>query len=346
MTDEPRAPGWYPDPWSATEGEKRYFDGTAWVRNESVAGNVVKAPRRRRSMWWIGALVLVIAAAVAFAVGGRPSRDTRSPTVRRVIANGLLSTSTTKPHVDLESRSYRRGDCVVWEQALGQERAVKTVSCHVSHLLEMVEAIELKNMTGPYPTEAAWNLLFEQNCAPLVASYLHAPIDPYGRYTVSGLEVGQEGWDIGDRTIWCGVAAVGVSPIGPYALVPFTERAHGNDQTKFQGVGTCLGTVAGGGVDVADCSGPHELEVTGSVDLTDRIDHAPNTVEIDGLALDTCRRIASDYLGHPLGAGVEAATYGLEPASWTAGRRVVECVVGRSSGSDWISTSGSMKAAA
>jgi Protein of unknown function (DUF2510). len=346
VNDEPRGPGWYPDPWSATEGEKRYFDGTAWVRNESVAPSVGTLPRRRRSTWWLGAVVLVVAVAVAFVVGGRSSPDTGSPSARRVIADGLISTSTTKPHIDLESRSYRQGDCVVWKQVVGEPRAVKTVSCGGAHLLEMIDRVELKNMTGPYPTEAAWNLIFEEQCSPLVASYLDAPIDPYGRYAVSGLEVGQDGWDLGDRTIWCGVAAQGVSPIGPDALVLFSERAHGSDQTKLQGVGTCLGPVAGGSQDVVDCAGPHEIEVTGSVDLNGRIDHAPNLAEMDGLALDACNRIASDYLGHSLGGGVAAAPFGLEPASWEAGRRVVECVVGHSSGTDWVSSTGSMKAGA
>jgi hypothetical protein len=29
-TESPDAPGWYPDPWSATGDGKRYFDGKRW----------------------------------------------------------------------------------------------------------------------------------------------------------------------------------------------------------------------------------------------------------------------------------------------------------------------------
>ena len=53
---QPDAPGWYPDPWSATGGGERYFDGKRWGTNErprarhsTHSTNVVtmKPPRAR-----------------------------------------------------------------------------------------------------------------------------------------------------------------------------------------------------------------------------------------------------------------------------------------------------------
>jgi hypothetical protein len=50
---QPDAPGWYPDPWSATGGGERYFDGKRWGTSERPRGrlstNVVtmKPPRAR-----------------------------------------------------------------------------------------------------------------------------------------------------------------------------------------------------------------------------------------------------------------------------------------------------------
>jgi Protein of unknown function (DUF2510)/Matrixin len=48
--DTPRAPGWYPDPWSATGEGERYFDGRRWGSNERPLGReatVVPMERRR-----------------------------------------------------------------------------------------------------------------------------------------------------------------------------------------------------------------------------------------------------------------------------------------------------------
>jgi Matrixin/Protein of unknown function (DUF2510) len=54
--ERPRAPGWYPDPWSATGEGQRYFDGERWGTNEKPLGRhttvaVEPIPFRRRSRW-------------------------------------------------------------------------------------------------------------------------------------------------------------------------------------------------------------------------------------------------------------------------------------------------------
>jgi hypothetical protein len=33
-SEQPSAPGWYPDPWSATGAGERYFDGDRWRTTE------------------------------------------------------------------------------------------------------------------------------------------------------------------------------------------------------------------------------------------------------------------------------------------------------------------------
>src|SRR5690349_19365820 len=72
----PSAPGWYPDPWSATGSGERYFDGKQWgtterprARHTSVA--VEDRPAEQAHDWgkwrkWTA--VIAVLAGVAFAI--------------------------------------------------------------------------------------------------------------------------------------------------------------------------------------------------------------------------------------------------------------------------------------
>jgi len=73
----PSAPGWYPDPWSATGTGERYFDGTRWGTTErplgrhttvEVAEPVAASPRRRRPSPTVVAVVLLVAVVVGWAL--------------------------------------------------------------------------------------------------------------------------------------------------------------------------------------------------------------------------------------------------------------------------------------
>src|SRR6478752_3773433 len=97
--EEPRAPGWYPDPWRP-DGE-RYFDGTSWSRDH-VDALPEPSPLRSRSRWGrrIGGLVAVVGAVAAVGLvalgggGGSSHAAAPSTTASSVIAS---TTTSTRP---------------------------------------------------------------------------------------------------------------------------------------------------------------------------------------------------------------------------------------------------------
>jgi hypothetical protein len=69
--EDPTAPGWYPDPWSATGEGERYFDGTRWGTTERplarhtvavMTPDPIKSDRSRRVFLPIVILVVLVAA--------------------------------------------------------------------------------------------------------------------------------------------------------------------------------------------------------------------------------------------------------------------------------------------
>ena len=84
---QPDAPGWYPDPWSATGGGERYFDGKRWGTNERPRArhstNVItmKPPRARGVKALVARfripiiLLLIAAVAVGLWVRQESQRD-------------------------------------------------------------------------------------------------------------------------------------------------------------------------------------------------------------------------------------------------------------------------------
>jgi hypothetical protein len=66
--EQPREPGWYPDPWSATGAGERYFDGKRWGTNERPLGRhtaTTLEPRRRRARGWDRRTVVGVTVVVA-----------------------------------------------------------------------------------------------------------------------------------------------------------------------------------------------------------------------------------------------------------------------------------------
>src|SRR5690242_19744910 len=107
----PNAPGWYPDPWSATGTGERYFDGKNWGSSdrplERVAGLPSPMPRKlrrargkaRRVVGPIVVLALLVAGALA--LNRHSSKNSNAD--KAVIAattptpTGRTTTTTTIP---------------------------------------------------------------------------------------------------------------------------------------------------------------------------------------------------------------------------------------------------------
>ena len=345
MTDGSRDPGWYPDPWGAV-GEQRYYDGHAWQRNETVAVEPSRSGRRRRQWRPVVVTVAVIAAISGAVAAGWLRSDPTSPAVHR-----LLHPATDRPKSkgslkvgQITGRSYGRGDCVTWPQD-GQALVDSTVvDCAKPHLIEIVAPVELTGMHGAYPTLEGWQLIDASQCGPVVEKYLGGPIDPYGKYYAGSISPIKDGWDQGERNIWCGISAAGGDAAAASVLPPILGRVQAQQQERVVAPGTCIGGPSvPEGVEV-NCALPHLLEVTGTVDLSGQGLGSPTVDAIRNAAEQSCGHVAAAFLGRSLPSDLASDSLSLAPESWAAGSRLVECVVGRISGSGWVPASGSMKA--
>jgi hypothetical protein len=329
--EEPRAPGWYPDPWGG-EGE-RYYDGKSWSRDNVAALPDPFATRSRSWIGWIIGGVVAIAAVVAIAVvalsasGGSSPAATPSKT-----ASSLGASTTTTTNASVQLPEYDAGDCATWDQSVDDTPA-HLVSCSKPHLIELVAPRHVPASYRDYPTAPQWDLIDASVCAPVVESYLHTKLDPAGQYVASSIFPSPIGWVHGDRNLACGIIKRGSSP--GITLVPFTGSADASKQSEVLAPGSCL-PAAGGGLSTGPvpCTQPHLVEVSGAVDLRGRMDHAPTDDEMRATILGDCDRIAATYLGHPLDGNLAAGWLDIDPGSWAAGRRIAECTVGRYDGND------------
>ena len=103
--ERPSAPGWYPDPWSATGQGERYFDGREWGSTERpLARHAATPPDRagrstRRTRRVIGLLLVVAVAAVGVVVLRSRKSDTKvaatSPSPTHVTPSTVGAPSTS-----------------------------------------------------------------------------------------------------------------------------------------------------------------------------------------------------------------------------------------------------------
>jgi hypothetical protein len=325
VADEPRGPGWYPDPWGG--GGERWFDGTSWSRDrvDDLPPPKGRRGRRRRGLGVVVAIVLAAVAVAAVFVLARndgASDDAASVTTR---PRDAATTTTTDPSLVLGD--YEKGDCATWDQEQDEADA-HLVDCAAPHLIELVEPRDVGDDFGHYPTPAEWDYLDATLCGPLVERYVGTRIDPQGLYESGGIRPTQESWDRGIRRIQCGVIHAGDSGT-PHLLVAFTGAVDGTRQYIAKPPGTCLPLEGDGTGSPVPCDQPHALEIVGAIDLSGRIDHAPNDDEMDTLVDDECRRQVTAYLGHPPDGDLGEGWIGLLPGAWDAGHRVIECTVGR-----------------
>ena len=126
----PRAPGWYPDPWSATGSGERYFDGKRWGSVERPLGRHASVSldareHRRRSRRRRPGLIAFLAIGAIAAAGwfGANQLSTKGSRVNTAdlgtVADGNTSRplgETTTTIFGLLGVDYHRGDCVLWDQ--------------------------------------------------------------------------------------------------------------------------------------------------------------------------------------------------------------------------------------
>jgi putative regulator of septum formation len=195
------------------------------------------------------------------------------------------------------------------------------------------------------PTNHDWDAFFDRDCRPSAESLIGGPIDPDGRFGPSGLTPTAESWENGFHIVWCGVAFLPISaPLPGRNHTPFTGKVDGAPQARIAPVGSCWTSDSPYAV---SCKKPHEYEISGYVDLTGRVAQPPapsDTAAWQPLVNDDCSRVARSYLGHDLVDDQGWSWEPIQPGSWAAGRRTVECSVGRFRNDKAISTIGSLRA--
>jgi hypothetical protein len=125
--------------------------------------------------------------------------------------------------------------------------------------------------------------------------------------------------------------AIGDALAGSSLHQQLTARADPTDQSLLYPVGTCIGAAPNVGYQTIDCSAPHQVEITGAIDLSGRVDHAPTYDEVNALAHDDCSAAAQTFLGRPLDGNLTEGQLQLAPESWNAGSHHINCLIARRS---------------
>lgn len=264
-------------------------------------------------------------------------------------------TTTT---ISLEPRGYLPGDCVTWNQTAGgdlSDRPTNVVSCAGPHLVEVAAAKEqITGFSSAWPGEQALNDYTDAKCAPEAAIFLGRPLDPVGRFAANAFSPTEQGWLDGDRDMQCDIASnapgtwtgTGAPPAAGAVtsqtdaqLTPFTGEVRGVDQSLLYPVGSCL--VSGSGY-LIPCTAPHTFEIAGTVDITGRASTLPaSNAQWESLVGTSCGQAALADLGGSYPSGVRAGWMPIEAPSWAAGRRAVQCIVGKPDASgNWSSYTG------
>ncbi len=138
MPETPSAPGWYPDPWSATGQGERYFDGQLWGSSErprarhsipvDVFDSVSDSPQRSRRSWRPAVALLVLFALVwgYQSYSRTSSTDTSTPVADPAQSRSTVSRLTERPSPSTEEASAPLGRPAAAPKGRGGYRFVRT----------------------------------------------------------------------------------------------------------------------------------------------------------------------------------------------------------------------------
>lgn len=241
---------------------------------------------------------------------------------------------------DAAPRAYAPGDCITWsEEGNAAAGDTRTVTCREPHLLEVSASLDLSGRFDTYPTATDWDSVLAGDCRPSVDALLGQPLDPFGKFAIFGVFPTRDSWAFGERTVWCGLTGRDASLA--LRAVPLTEEARNATQALIAPVGTCIGARS----EWVPCTDSHLREVTGHAAVTGT---APPDAGDDrawqALLGTRCEDFARAYLGRPLGADDLVGWQPIDPRSWVAGRRTVECLIARGAAGRAIEITGSLRA--
>ena len=228
-----------------------------------------------------------------------------------------------------------QGSCLTWEvKDDGSISNFEQADCEGPHRFE----VALREDLGTYPTsefgpdaampsQTRQAQLREELCGAATVRYLDGKYDPNGRYSIAPILPPASAWEKGDRTMLCGLQETDRNGEPVFTSGYVADQ----DQARVFETGECLTIDAANTLTPVECTEPHQLEITATVDLKPIFaDHTPNVDEQDAHLGDVCTAAAQDYLGG------EENLYqiGLDPfwttqrtEAWEGGSRSVNCAL-------------------
>ena len=260
--------------------------------------------------------------------------DKAGPLGRLVAADGLRSAANAT------FADAKRGSCLSWPD--NSPDAATIVDCKDDHRFEVADSVDMRTYPGSEygpdaqpPSPARVQQISLEQCEPTVKRYLGAKYDPNSRFSISLLWAGDKAWQqSGERRMLCGLQLPGPAN----QQIVFKGRVADLDQSKVWPAGTCLGIDPSTNQPTdapVDCSAPHAMEVTGTVNLAEKFpDVLPAEADQDAFIKDVCNRMTDAYLA-PVQLRDTTLTLiysTVSLPSWTAGSRQVSCSIGATLG--------------
>ncbi|WP_333619520.1 septum formation family protein [Dietzia sp.] len=230
------------------------------------------------------------------------------------------------------------GECLDWQSSdRGQPTDITAVQCEQPHRFEVAERVDLAEAVGnePYPEGQRRLDLASQVCTqPMDAYTAGRAIDPAGRFSRALIPPSRAGWDAGDRSALCGIAAKELDGTSATSEQPYAVA----DQQRLWPQGTCVGISDQRTPSmVVDCAADHAFEVVGNVDVTQLFpegSNPPAPADQTAMTADACYNSAVDYLGGDSerlrqSTLVPAQILPISQIAWETGSRTVNCAVMR-----------------
>ena len=227
------------------------------------------------------------------------------------------------------------GTCLTWSvDDADRVASFDTVDCTQPHRFEVAARIDLSEQPGfgsgaPLPNSAALAPVGAEQCLPLISSYAGREVDPEGRFTGLVVPPSQAGWDKGDHSVLCGVAASELDGRSALSTGIFAE----SDQHRRWDLGTCLGFTAEGlpGAPVP-CSEDHSIEIVADIDVSGMFPEGPVPPEPrvqSELTAEACLEAGIAYLGDAEALRrstlISTLVHPISELSWLTGSRTINC---------------------
>ena len=229
------------------------------------------------------------------------------------------------------------GDCLNWTSSVrGQPTDIVSTTCEEPHRFEVADRIDLTEASpdDAYPEGQRRVDLAGELCAPAIDRFVgDRPLDPEGRFARALIPPSAEGWEAGDRSALCGIAAKELDGSSAEINQPFAVA----DQHRLWEPGTCIGindqrTPTG----KVECTEDHAFEVVANVDISGLFpegEFPPEPADQTAISADACYNAAVEYMGDVEALRrttlVPAQVMPISQLSWATGSRTVNCALMR-----------------